>query len=138
MSADTNGNSSSTQSTVIGGHYGVRKKIGEGSFGIVFEDPSPLSPTSMYKILPDLAPYPRRQPAQLSERGHQVCGRRSSVATAQPLTHSNLAIWQLYRSREGQMRLNLTTSIGRIGCWLVAVFSLFIAFAAWHNVALTS
>jgi len=61
------------------------KKIGEGSFGVVFEGPPP-PPMSTPRILPDVAPYPRRQPAQLSKRGHQVCGRRSFVAAAQPFT----------------------------------------------------
>src|SRR6266581_4269449 len=62
MSAHTRNSPSSTQSTV-GKHYRVGEKIREGSHGVVFEGPSPLSPTSTPRILPDLAPYPRRQPA---------------------------------------------------------------------------
>jgi len=85
MSVHTRSSPSLTQSTV-GNHYRVGEKISEGPFGVVFEGPSPLSPTSTPRILPDLAPYPRRQPAQFSKRGHQVCGRRSFVAGAQPFT----------------------------------------------------
>jgi hypothetical protein len=43
MFADTNGNPSLTQS-IVGGHFQVGKKIGEGSFGVVFEGASPLFP----------------------------------------------------------------------------------------------
>ena len=42
MSAHTHGSSSSTQN-IVGVHYRVGKKIGEGSFGIIFDGPSPLS-----------------------------------------------------------------------------------------------
>ena len=36
MSAHTHGGSSSTQN-IVGVHYRVGKKIGEGSFGVIFE-----------------------------------------------------------------------------------------------------
>jgi len=127
MSAHTHGSSGSTQN-IVGVHYRVGKKIGEGSFGVIFEGLSPLSPTSTPRVLPDLAPYPRRQPAQLSKRGHQVCERRSFVAAAQPI-HSTLTIRQLYRSPERQKRLNFATSVGRIAYWLVVVRLAFVGFA---------
>ncbi|KAI9508292.1 kinase-like protein [Russula earlei] len=41
MSAHTHGSTSSTQN-VVGVHYRVGKKIGEGSFGVIFEGTSPL------------------------------------------------------------------------------------------------
>ena len=81
MSVNTHDNSSSTQS-IVGAHYRVGKKIGEGCFGVIFEGPSPHSPTSTPRILPNLAPYRRSKPAQLSKRGHQVRERRSFVAVA--------------------------------------------------------
>jgi len=43
MSAHTHGSSSSTQN-IVGVHYRVGKKIGEGSFGVIFKGPSPLPP----------------------------------------------------------------------------------------------
>jgi len=36
MSAHTHGSTSSTQN-IVGVHYRVGKKIGEGSFGVIFE-----------------------------------------------------------------------------------------------------
>ena len=48
MSAHTHGSSSSTQN-IVGVHYRVGKKIGEGSFGVIFEGPSPsLTSTESY------------------------------------------------------------------------------------------
>jgi casein kinase 1 len=45
MSAQTRSSPSSTQSILtVGNHYRVGKKIGEGSFGVVFDGPSLLSP----------------------------------------------------------------------------------------------
>ena len=49
MSVNTHDNSSSTQS-IVGAHYRVGKKIGEGSFGVIFEGPSPPS----LHLLPEL------------------------------------------------------------------------------------
>jgi casein kinase 1 len=40
MSAHTHDSPSSTQN-IVGIHYRVGKKIGEGSFGVIFEGPSP-------------------------------------------------------------------------------------------------
>ena len=128
MSAHTHGSSSSTQN-IVGVHYRVGKKIGEGSFGVIFEGPFPLSPTSTPRVPPDLTRYPRREPAQLTKRGHQVCERRSFVAAAQPIVFA-LTIRQLYRSPERQKRLNFATSVGRIAYWLVVVRLAFVAFAA--------
>ena len=42
MSAHTHGSTSSTQN-IVGVHYRVGKKIGEGSFGVIFEGLSPWS-----------------------------------------------------------------------------------------------
>ena len=45
MSAHTHGSTSSTQN-IVGVHYRVGKKIGEGSFGVIFEGPfPPFTPT---------------------------------------------------------------------------------------------
>jgi hypothetical protein len=85
MSAHTPSGPSLTQS-IVGNHYRVGKKIDEGFFGVVFDGPSPFPPKSTPRILPDLEPHSRRQSAQLSKRGDQVCGQRSFVAAAQPST----------------------------------------------------
>jgi casein kinase 1 len=45
MSAHTHGSTSSTQN-IVGVHYRVGKKIGEGSFGVIFEG------TSLYVKIP--------------------------------------------------------------------------------------
>ena len=69
MSAHTHGSTGSTQN-IVGVHYRVGKKIGEGSFGVIFEGATlPLPPMT----LPDIPYRRRRQPPQFSERGHQVC-----------------------------------------------------------------
>lgn len=52
MSTHTHGASSSTQN-IVGVHYRVGKKIGEGSFGVIFEGQLPL--TSIPRPLPDPA-----------------------------------------------------------------------------------
>ena len=44
------------------------KKIGKSSFGVFFEGPSPPSLYQTPRVLPNLAPYPGYQPAQLCKR----------------------------------------------------------------------
>lgn len=79
MSAHT---SSSSSPAVVGVHYQVGKKIGEGSFGVVFEgvrpsldwrisEPSPVSAHSFFSSA--LSDQPAEQPAC----GYQVCESRS-------------------------------------------------------------
>jgi serine/threonine protein kinase len=129
MSAHTHGSTGSSQN-IVGVHYRVGKKIGEGSFGVIFEglSPAPSAP----ETLPDLAPRKRRQPAQLSERGNQVCERRSHFCCcAKPHCSSRFhpeTLSGFQRSPERRKRLNFATSAGHIGYWLgvvrrVALFS---------------
>jgi casein kinase 1 len=79
MSAHTHGSTSSTQN-IVGVHYRVGKKIGEGSFGVIFEGRLPLR--QIPEALADSASRHRRQPPQLSERGHQVCAKRFIPASS--------------------------------------------------------
>jgi casein kinase 1 len=51
MSAHTHGSTSSTQN-IVGVHYRVGKKIGEGSFGVIFEGNVP----SILALYPHLIP----------------------------------------------------------------------------------
>ena len=72
---------------VVGVHYRVGKRVGEGSFGVIFEGPHP----SCSIVLPDLRP--RDQPPQLDHRRHQVCASAASLSTPRFLifSHRNLA-----------------------------------------------
>jgi len=47
IASSSNHHSVSTNNGIVGGHYKVGKKIGEGSFGVVFEGMS-LFPYSSY------------------------------------------------------------------------------------------
>lgn len=64
----------STTANLVGIHYRVGRKIGEGSFGVIFEGPLSfefLLPTS--SRLPVFLLFCRDQPSQFSDRRHQIC-----------------------------------------------------------------
>jgi hypothetical protein len=55
-------------SSVVGVHYRVGKKIGEGSFGVIFEGTHlPSSPSTR-----SLMSNTRYQPAEFADSGHQI------------------------------------------------------------------
>lgn len=91
--------------------------------------------TSAPGTLPDLAPRQRRQPAQLSERGNQICERRVPLLLRKtpllisfpPITSSGF-----YRSPERQRPLNFATSAGRIAYWLGVVRRVALFSTLWH------
>lgn len=56
---------------VVGVHYRVGKKIGEGSFGVIFEGISLLT-----HLHPPSSPPHRHEPPQLHHRRYQVCASR--------------------------------------------------------------
>jgi len=71
----------SSTANLVGVHYRVGKKIGEGSFGVIFEGQNRRSGSCGLQLhireaLSDteiLCLFNRHQPAQLSDRRHQVC-----------------------------------------------------------------
>jgi casein kinase 1 len=72
------GSHSSSSSNIVGVHYKVGKKIGEGSFGVIFEGTFTVGTGGICRA------DSRDQPAQLTDGSHQVCecdGRRCSSAT---------------------------------------------------------
>lgn len=63
--------SSNSSNNIVGVHYRVGKKIGEGSFGVIFEGTS-LDSLPIRSPTTSLAPC-RNQSAQLADRCHQIC-----------------------------------------------------------------
>lgn len=61
--------------SVVGVHYRVGRKIGEGSFGVIFEGPcSQLG----CRVTDSVGAWCRYQSAELADSGHQI--RRSVVS----------------------------------------------------------
>jgi len=65
----------SSSPNLVGGHYRVGRKIGEGSFGVIFEGlffslslPFPGLSSNLDSFFRD-----RDEPSQLSDRRHQIC-----------------------------------------------------------------
>jgi casein kinase 1 len=76
------GSHSSSSSNIVGVHYKVGKKIGEGSFGVIFEGALDRSRECSRRA------DSRNQPAQLADGSDQVCewdrvGARTTCADAQ-------------------------------------------------------
>lgn len=68
---------------LVGGHYRVGRKIGEGSFGVIFE--GPLFFLSLFLVLfPNLSPFfrDRDEPSQLTNRRHQIRQSKSTLVPA--------------------------------------------------------
>ena len=56
---------------IVGVHYRVGQKIGEGSFGIIYEGKSP--PASDPAFRAHLTGFHRYKSPELTDRGHKVC-----------------------------------------------------------------
>lgn len=69
----SHGHGSSSTANVVGVHYRVGKKIGEGSFGVIFEGASPCSTEPLIGWDIDLGICIRHQSVELTDRGYQVC-----------------------------------------------------------------
>jgi serine/threonine protein kinase len=115
MSAHTHGSTSSTHN-IVGVHYRVGKKIGEGSFGVIFEGSHFSVPPSC--PLPS-SPCPRRQPPQLSERRHQIRAQYFILYPAIPFT--TFFFLGFHRSPERRRLLNFAMSVGPIAYYLDVV-----------------
>ena len=138
MSAHTHDNSSSTQ-IIVGAHYRVGKKIGEGPFGVIFEGRSP----------PSLHQLPELYLTCLHILGVNLLNSQSVAIKFVsdilllllrgpffPFCQSdNSATLQEPRKAEvPHLRDEYRSYRILTGCGTLA----FVAFVAWHNVALSS
>lgn len=62
---------SSSTANLVGQHYRVGKKIGEGSFGVIFEGDSIVHSSYLSSLL--MLSTGRNQSSQLTDCRHQIC-----------------------------------------------------------------